>query len=219
MLRVGSILLAVCVLATSGSAAAEELMDRFSPEQQDVLNLLRRNRQTYGDDTTLLQGLLLVNAVHSDAVLATECNIEGFEEVGDRTFVTLRLASGIIFNDRETDRMSRLESVWHTILERTLLRYPTFSLPADGLTVEIEYNHRPYGSSSDVYRHVDDPGPPEEATFTFLAEDLKRFVERDLEDQEFLHRSKIELDGEPVTLKLRQPIRQYPRKPPGLNGD
>lgn len=178
-----------------------------------VIALLRENRSKYGDDAAIMQGLLLVHANQGGAILATESAIVGFEENEKRRYVAFRVDSGTIFDDETMSREQRLEQIWHSILERTLLRYPTFSVPGDGIAVEILYSHRPYESVSDLYRTIDDRGEIERAKFYLLTEHLSDFVGRRLDARALLERSKVLLDEKSVKVDLHDfvgPLRPTP---------
>src|SRR5438270_11356366 len=147
MLRRGlllSLLLAGQALAGDPEELPQGLPAASGDQRRAVLQLMRDNRQKYGDDSALLQGLLLTHSLQGEAVLTTESTIVGFEEIEGRKYVTFRVNSGMVLNDKSLDRQQRLERIWHVILERTLMRYQKFTAPADGVAVEIQYNHRPY---------------------------------------------------------------------------
>ena len=177
---------------------------RSAEDRRAVLELMKQNRQKYGDDAALLQGLLLTHSREGQAVLTAESTIVGFEEHEGHKYVTFRLASGVILNDKSLDRDQRLERIWHIIVERTLLRYPKFSAPADGVAIEIEYNHRPYKQIADLYDEADDTGTVERAKFYMLSSDLSEFLAHQIGTQDFLERSRVLLDSQPVKLRLME---------------
>jgi hypothetical protein len=185
---------------------------RSADERRAVLELMRQNRQKYGEDAALLQGLLLTHALQGEAVLTTESTIVGFEEHEGRKYVTFHLTSGIVLDDKSLDREQRLERIWHIILERTLLRYPKFSTPADGVAIEIEYSHRPYQQLADLYDDADDTGTVERAKFYMLSSDLTELLAHQLGTQDFLERSRVLLDNRPAKLRLMEV--SLPPRPP-----
>ena len=206
-----SLLLAGSVLA----ASSEDLPNGLPPvgnadQRRAVLELMRQNKEKYGDDVALLQGLLLTHSLQGEAVLSTESTIVGFEERDGKKYVTFHVASGVVLNDKAFDRDRRLERIWHVVLERTLLRYPKFNVPADGLAVEIQYNHRPYEQVNDVYED-DNEGTVERAKFYLAAADLSDFLAHRIGPQDFLERSRILLDDQPVKLRLTEVV--FPEKP------
>ena len=212
-----SLLLCALLAAPAAGAETEELPKGLPPaattdERRAVLQLMKQNRDKYGDDAALMQGLLLTHSLQGEAVLTTESTIVGFEQLEGRKFVTFRVASGVVLNDRAFDRDQRLERIWHVVLERTLLRYPTFKAPADGVAVEIQYNHRPYEQVADLYKNVDDTGPLERAKFYMLVPDLGEFLAHRLGPQDFLERSRVLVDDKPVKLRLSEVL--LPPKPP-----
>ncbi len=192
--------------ALLGAAGSEE-------NRKQVISLLQENRRTYGDDAAILQGLLLIHAIQADAVLASEAAITGFENVGERRFVSFRVVSGTVFNDHELSRNQRLERIWHSVLERTLRRYPTFHVNGDGIAVEIQYNHRPYVSMAELYRTIDAEGTVERAKFYILTTDLQLFLERRVDAQELLEHSRIFLDEAPIKISLEEPSLVGPPRP------
>lgn len=196
-------------------AAPEPLLGAAGSEEsrRQVLSLLQENRRTYGDDAAILQGLLLVHAIQADAVLASEASIVGFEDFGGRRYVSFRVVSGAVFNDNEMGRDQRLERIWHTVVERTLSRYPSFQVKGDGIVVEVVYNHRPYASAAELYRTIDDPGAVERVKVYILTSDLLPFLEHRVEAQQLLDRSLVLLDGSGITPKLSEPALMGPPAP------
>ena len=170
--------------------------------QRAVIALLRQNRQKYGDDAAIMQGLLLAHASLGGAVLATESTIVGFEEREKRRYVHFRVDSGTIYDDQTFGREQRLEQIWHTILERTLLRYPTFSVPGDGIAVEVQYSHRSFESLSHLYETLDDQRIAERAKFYLLTASIGEFLARRIDAQGLLERSVVFIDEEPVKVTV-----------------
>ena len=199
------------LLGASIASAAESadlpagLPDAASKDQRiAVLELMKANTQKYGSDAALLQGLLLTHSLQGDAVLTTQSTILGFEENDGRKYLGFRVESGVVLNDKTMDRDRRLERIWHVVLERTLLKYPKFSVPGDGLAVEITYNHREYERLADVAQTDDDAGPVERAKFYLLAADLEAFLAHRMGTQEFLGRSRVLVDEHPVKIQLTE---------------
>ncbi len=198
-------------LLLAGTAFAAETIELptglpLEPAQgagRAVLDLMKHNTQAYGSDTALLQGLLLTHSLQGAAVLDTESTLLGFEQSAGRKYVALRVASGIVLNDQQLTRNQRLERIWHVILEHTLLKYPTFTAPADGLAIEIQYNHRSFDEVADLYAEID-AGPVERAKFYLLGSDLAEFLGHRLGPQAFLDRSRVLLDDQPVKLQLTE---------------
>ncbi len=206
-----SLLLAGPIVAAGPEDLPKDLPPAGSPDQRHaVLQLMRQNKEKYGDDAALLQGLLLTHSLQGKAVLSTESTILGFEEVDGKKYVAFRLESGVLLNDKALDRDQRLERMWHVVLERTLLHYPTFRAPADGLAVEIRYNHRPYERITDLYDDENE-GVIERAKFYMLSPDLADFLARRIGPQDFLTRSRVLLDDQPVSMRLTEVL--LPPKP------
>jgi hypothetical protein len=206
-----SLLLAGPIVAAGPGDLSKELPSASGPDQRHaVLQLMRQNKEKYGDDAALLQGLLLTHALQGKAVLSTESTILGFEEAEGKKYVAFRLESGVVLNDKALDRDQRLERMWHVVLERTLLHYPTFRAPADGLAVEILYNHRPYERIADLYDDADE-GAIERAKFYMLSPDLADFLAYRIGPQDFLKRSRVLLDDQPVSMRLTEVL--LPPKP------
>jgi hypothetical protein len=206
-----SLLLAGPIVAAGPEELPKVLPPAGSPDQlHAVLQLMRQNKEKYGDDAALLQGLLLTHSLQGKAVLSTESTILGFEEVEGKKYVAFRLESGVVLNDKALDRDQRLERMWHVVLERTLLHYPNFRAPADGLAVEIRYNHRPYEQIADLYEDEDE-GVIERAKFYMLSPDLTDFLAHRIGPQDFLTRSRVLLDDQPVSVRLSEVL--LPSKP------
>ncbi|HSD10535.1 MAG TPA: hypothetical protein VLF14_06110 [Candidatus Binatia bacterium] len=208
-----SLLLSVPVMAAETVELPSGLPPtRNADDRRAVLELMKGNRQKYGEDAALLQGLLLTHSLQGQAVLTTESTIVGFEEHEGHKYVAFRVASGVVLNDKSFDREQRLERIWHIIIERTLLRYPKFTAPADGVAIEIEYNHRPYQQLADLYNEADDTGAVERAKFYMLSSDLSEFLAHQIETQDFLERSRVLLDDQPVKLRIME-VSSPPRPP------
>jgi hypothetical protein len=204
---VARVLLLSLLLVTRALASDPELPAQLPQPTKDqrraVLELMKQNIEKYGADVALLQGLLLTHSLQGDAVFTAESTILGFEESEGHKFVGFRVASGVVLDDKRLTREQRLEHIWHVILERTLLKYPKFNGPGDGITVEIEYSHRPYDQISEL-ADSDDPGPLERAKFYILSPDIAEFVTRRMGAQDFLDRTRILLDDQPVKLRLTE---------------
>jgi hypothetical protein len=185
---------------------------RNADERIAVLELMKQNREKYGPDAALLQGLLLTHSLQGEAVLTTESTILGFEEREGHKYVGFRVASGVVLNDKSLDRDQRLERIWHIIIERTLSRYPKFTAPADGVAIEIEYNHRPYEQLADMYAEPEDNGTVERAKFYMLSSDLGPYLAHQIGTQDFLERSQVLIDDQPVKLHLKEVL--MPPSPP-----
>ena len=205
-----SLLLAGPAVAAGFEDLPKDLPAGGADQRRAVLQLMRQNREKYGDDAALLQGLLLTHSLQGKAVLSTESTILGFEDVGGTKYVAFRVASGVVLNDKALDRDQRLERIWHVVLERTLLQYPEFRAPADGLAVEIHYNHRPYDRIADLYDD-DNEGVVERAKFYMLSPDLADFLAHRIGAQDFLARSRVLLDDQPVSLRLTEVL--FPPRP------
>lgn len=202
-----SLLLSLLVATTALASESGDLSHRLSPPTGDdrraVLELMKRNTRTYGPDAALLQGLLLTHSLQGDAVFTSKSTIVGFEESGGHKFVAFRLASGVVLDDKRLSPAQRVEHVWHVILERTLLKYPKFEGPGDGLAIDIEYSHRPFDRLSDLAA-LEEPGPIEHAKFYMLTSDIAEFLAHRIGAQDFVGRSRILLDGQPIELRLTE---------------
>jgi hypothetical protein len=211
-------IVAAAALLLAVQPASAQMKSGFDPanvEHQKILHLLRDNRQKYGDDATILQGLLMAHSVQTEAVLTTESGISGFEDAHGKRFVSYRVASGVIFNDNYMDRDARLSRVWQGILERSFLKYPGFSVPtADGVAIEIVYHHKPYGSIVDLSNAIDEPGPLEKAKFYFLADDIGDFIAQKLPARTLVDRAHVTVDDQPYAFALQE-LMTVPRPEPG----
>jgi hypothetical protein len=193
------------VLGTAALAAEPaDLPATEADAKKALVALIRRNRQQYGEDAAVMQGLFLMNTNQRDAVIASECAITGFEETDDRRYVAIRVASGAVFDDGTMNQDERLARVWHSILEPTFQRYETFDVNGDGIVVEVTYNHRPYRSMSELYETIDDVGPVERVKFYLTEANLAAYVENRLGAQDLLDRSRVLVDEKPVKMTVHE---------------
>ena len=197
--RLVTILLLFAFGSSPAQGEAALPASRDDHTQDAIIGLLRENRQEYGDDAAILQGLLLVNATRSGPLLASEVAIEGFETRGDQRFVTFRVESGAILDDDHYDRDRRVSEMWHRIVERSLLRYPSFAVPVDGIAIEVRYHHWHWRSRRAFLDSIDDSGPVEKVKFYLLSSNLTPFLDRKFGSAELIRRSEILVDGEPAT--------------------
>jgi hypothetical protein len=216
-----SLLLVSAALATESAAPPSHVSPPTGDDRRAVLELMKRNTRKYGPDAALLQGLLLTHSLQGDAVFTAESTLVGFEQAEGHEFIAFRLASGVVLDDKRLTPAQRVEHVWHVILERTLLKYPKFQGPGDGLSVDIAYSHRPFDQIADL-ASLDAPGPIEHAKFYMLSADIAEFLARRIGAQEFLARSRVLLDGRPIAIHLTEatmpprPERPGPPERPSL---
>ena len=185
-------------------AQVEPQYDPDDKQHQAIMQHLRENRRKYGDDATILQGLLMAHAVDGDAVLTAESGIKGFHEDAGKKYLRYKVATGMVLNDKFMNLDGRLSHIWDTVLEKSFLTYPSFSVPADGVLIELTYNHKPYGTAQDLYREMDDLGPLESARFFFLSEDIGHFIAQKLPAKDLLARARVHVDDRPVDFVLQQ---------------
>jgi len=195
-------ILALFLLAWSVPSAADE--DQFwgSSPPQELLNLLREIRQQYGTDAVTLVGWLLDATVHSGSILTASIKVNGLEDHMSQKFLAFRVQTGIIFNTLALDQTGRLNALWEKILAPTFTHLDNLTVPADGVAIDLLYNHKPYRDAEELRRTLDNTGTPEEAKFYFSTKAIQAYLSKILSAQELIDRSIITVNSAPVQLLL-----------------
>lgn len=215
-----SLLLAFASLAGEGAVAAFAQTQDATPtagipenpaadsvsarNQQQVMDTLRRLEKKYGRDAVLLSGYALNLAVRHGAILEAETKIHGFDEYNGQRFLSVHLASGIVFNDNDYNASQRPMRVWTNIIEPSLRQLSEdFRLPAPGVHFRVTYAHKGYKDEFDLRDHLPDGrGDEETAQFYVFGADVTELLAKRLSSQDLAHRATILVNGAPTKLSL-----------------
>lgn len=172
----------------------------------DILKALSEVRRQYGNDAVMIEGFLMGQAIESGSVLETAVGVSGVEEHAQHKYLTFKLDSGIVYNDRELDADARLARTWTRIIEPTLRRFKTIDVPADGVSFAISYTHKPYTDEPDLRAHLSEGhGEPEDAVFYLLTRDLSELMASRISAQQLVDRSIVTADGAARQMKVEPP--------------
>jgi hypothetical protein len=199
----------VATVSFDGTARGDEPDPAWQvpSSKEEIVDSLREVSSKYGPDTVMLQAYLLNEALRLGSILETSISAPSTEEREERTYLALSLDSGLVFNDRDTTQTDRVTRVWREIVERTLRRYESLQLPADGVAIGIGYDHKTFASDADLRAGLQKEGRGQRETVAFylLGSDVGRFLARELSAQELLDRSYVLLDDRPYVLRLPSP--------------
>jgi hypothetical protein len=182
--------------------AADEDQSWGSSPPEELLELLQEIHQQYGVDAVALMSWLLDATVRNGSILTASIKVNGLQDHGGQKFLVFRVQTGIIFNSLALDQTERLSALWEKIIASAFTHLDTLTIPADGVMINLLYNHRPYQDTEELTRTLDNAGTPEEAKFYFPAEALRAYLSTTLSAQELIDRSTITVNGRPVRLLL-----------------
>lgn len=183
--------------------AARAQDDGPASTREEILHNLQDVRQKYGSDAVMLEGHLLGQAVRGGSVMEAAISIPGIEERAGKRFLAFKLETGIIYNDRVLSAAARPARAWTDIVETTLRRFQTVSVPADGIALLLGWSHKDYADEADVRAHLrEDHGQVEAAAFYLLLPDVAELIARRISAQELIDRSTVLVNGAPTRLIL-----------------
>ena len=201
--------LAVVALLASVAAANDAQpgdADDLLGSRQAMLKMLGDVQRKYGVDAVMLEGQLLGVAVHSGSILEAEVSVPGFEERNGKRFLIFTVETGIVYNDRELSAHDRPARVWSDMVETSLRKFHTMTLPADGIALRFTYLHRPYADESELREHLRDaPGTAEAVVFYLLLPDATELMANHITGQQLIDRSLILVNDAPAHVVLPAP--------------
>jgi hypothetical protein len=212
--RLAIAVLAATLLSTAGIAAraddappaaarTEEEAAEAANTHKEIAQALQNIQRKYGADAVMLEGHLLGHAVRGGSILEATVAVAGVEERDGKRFLAFKLETGIIYNDREIDAAKRPVRVWTDVVEATLRKFRTMSVPADGIAVTLGYNHKPYGDEADLRAHLHEShGQAEAAAFYLLLSDVTELIAQRINGQQLIDRSVVLVDGAPTKIIL-----------------
>lgn len=210
----------LAVLAAIGilnaTAAAEEPQFRGTPGPDDtveaattgreVVQALQDVQRNYGADAVMMEGHLIGQAIRGGSIVEAEVSVPGIEERDGKRFLTFKIETGIIYNDREITPAVRPARMWSDVVEATLRKFHALTLPADGIALRCGYTHKPYVDEADVRAHLSEGrGAPEAAAFYLLLSDVTELMSNHITGQQLADRSIVLVDGTPMHIVLESP--------------
>ena len=201
----------VMLVALTCSPAARGADEKEPPPEegtsrQEILDSLHALQRKYGSDAVLMQGHLLGQAIRSGSILEAVISVSGVEEHNGKRFLTFKLETGIIYNDREVAPHERSARAWSEIVEVTLRQFHRPSVPADGVAVVVSYTHKPYADLTDLHEHLkENHGEPEAVAFYVLVPDIVDLNADRITPQQLIDRSTVLVNGAPAHLALAPP--------------
>jgi hypothetical protein len=178
----------------------------------EILNHLDDVRKRYGADAALMESALLTHSIAGGSIAEAAIAIDGFGDRDGKRFLTFRLDTGIVFNDRNVPPPTRWRHAWNSIVEKSLRQFRSLSVPADGLLVLVRYAHTTYDVDLAPRAHLNaGPGEVEVVAFYLITSDLADLLTDNISAQQLLDRSTLLINGAParIVLETNQPT------PPG----
>ena len=202
----GVMLLALTCGPVASAADEKEPPPEEGTSRQEILDSLHALQRKYGSDAVLMEGHLLGQAIRSGSILEAVISVEGVEERNGKRFLTFKLETGIVYNDREVAAHERSARAWSEIVEVTLRQFHKPSVPADGVAVVVSYTHKPYTDLADLHEHLKEThGEPEAVAFYVLLPDIVDLNADRITPQQLVDRSTVLLNGAPAHLTLPPP--------------
>lgn len=207
---IAAALLAAAILAFPPTAPAQPTpavtpsADDEPSTREEILRSLKDVQQKYGGDAVMLEGHLLGHAIQGGSILEAVISIPGIEEYAGKRFLAFTLETGIVYNDHELVTAARRHArAWKDIVEMTLKKFQTLTVPADGLLLTLSWSHKPYADETELRAHLkEDRGQAEMAKFYLLTADITELITRRISGQQLVDRSTVLVDGAPAHLVL-----------------
>jgi hypothetical protein len=202
----GVVLVALSCSPAAHGADEQEPPPEEGTSRQEILDSLHSVQRKYGSDAVLMQGHLLGQAIRSGSILEAVISVSGVEEYSGKRFLTFKLETGIIYNDREVAPHERSVRAWSEIVEVTLRQFHQPSVPADGVAVVVSYTHKPYADLTDLHAHLQEThGEPEAVAFYVMVPDIVALNAKRITAQQLIDRSIVLVNGVPAHLTLAPP--------------
>jgi hypothetical protein len=199
----------IAAICLAGAQAAHAQQWKATPDaeqsilRKEILRSLHDVERQYGRDAVMMEGQFLGQAIRSGSIVDAVISIPGFEERDGRRYLTVKLETGIIYNDRELAAATRPVRVWSDIVEPSLRKFQALNLPAEGVALVLTYAHKDYVDEADLRAHLrDSPGDPESVAFYILNPDVAELSANRITAQQLIDRGTVLLNGSPTHLVL-----------------
>ena len=188
------------------TAATPTASEEVIKTRQEILRTLQDVQRKYGRDAVLIEGHLLGLAIQAGSILEAAISVPGVEERSGKRFLTFKLDTGIIYNDRELTRPGRAARAWRDIVESSLRKFRSLTVQADGLALLVGYTHKEYVDDADLRaRLTEGHGESEAAAFYLLIEDVAELLADRITGQQLIDRSTVLIDGSPARIVVNPP--------------
>jgi hypothetical protein len=176
----------------------------WNPDRSPELGkLLRELNRQYGADTiSLLSWLNDASIHHKHSVLTATVRVDGKETRENLSFLIFKVETGVIFNTQTTDQTQRLTDLWEQVVAKALSHFETFTVPTDGIMIDLLSHCKAFAEKEVLADHVDEPGPLEEVKFYFPGEPLRAYLAKKLSAQGLLSRATILVNDQPSNWTL-----------------
>jgi hypothetical protein len=212
-----SVLTVLAFVGILGAAAhAEDPPFRATPGPDDtieaattrkeVLQTLQDVQREYGADAVMMEGHLIGQAIRGGSIVEAEVSVPGIEGRDGKRFLVFKLETGIIYNDRDVMPATRPARVWSDVVETTLRKFHTLTLPVDGIALQCSYAHKPYLDEADLRAHLSEGrGDLEAAAFYLPLPDVTELMSNHITGQQLVDRSIVLINGTPTHIVLEAP--------------
>ncbi len=180
--------------------------DEVLRTRQEIATVLQDVQRKYGRDAVLLEGHLLAHVIQGGSVLEAAVAVPGVEERAGKRFLTFKVDTGIIYNDRELSAAKRPARAWRDVVETTLRKFTGVNVDADGLALLLGYSHKAYIDEADLRTHLSEgSGDVEAVAFYLLLSDISNLLADRITGQQLADRSIILINGQPGAIVLDEP--------------
>ena len=169
----------------------------WNPDRSPELGkLLRELNQLYGADTvSLLSWLNDASIRHKRSVLTATVRVDGKENRDNLSFLIFKVETGVIFNTQKDDQVGRLIDLWEQVLAKAFSHFETFTVPTDGIMIDLLSYCKAIAEKDALADHVDEPGVLEEVKFYFPTALLRAYLEKKISGQTLLQGAVVIVNG------------------------
>lgn len=202
-------------LTLAGASLADSTPEPPSSRQQ-VAEALGRIQRKYGRDAVKLESHLLNFALQGGSVLEASVGIRGTGRHEGKTYMKVKLDTGIVYNSSTMTAAECPARIWTDIVDPTLRQFETIEMRADGVVLHIAYQYGAYEDRDDLNRRLSQHALSSDiVSFRLLSSDVLDMVHQRIPSSELLRRSAAALNGQPREIELQA----EPTPPPTRRGD
>lgn len=200
-------LLVVLLTGLTLRLGATEVGADATPKQPSsrgkVARALAETSQQYGLDAVRLESHLLQYTLQAGSILAASARIDGTRQSQGMDYLIVVLETGIVFNESDVAPTLYPLRIWMEIVEPTLRQFRTLDIAADGVVLEISYQHATYTDRDDLISRLPSR-PPErdDLVFYLLKQDILDMVHSRTTASDLLARSQVDRNGRSIDIDL-----------------